>query len=154
MDTEIRDSTSPGEGRAGTHTLRGHTPGIQGEAGPGILLVLLPKTRDARAPPEPFPPALPEQTLQLARKQRFLMMGNVRECGASCPAAAEPCRHSWKAQREQHRQRLCGQRAGISAGIHSPIPSTCPLLRLSSLPPAGRGDRRHRGGRSPGLLLV
>lgn len=36
----------------------------------------------ARAPPESFPPAIPEQTLQLARKQRFLMMGNVR--------AAEP----------------------------------------------------------------
>lgn len=108
--------------------------------------------RAATSPPKSFPPAFPEQTLQLARKQRFLMMGNVRAAEPVVLLPRSPAgilgKHSraaqaaalWPAGRDQRWNSL-------------PIPSTCPLLRLSSLPPGG-GDRRHRGGRSPGLLLV
>lgn len=78
--------------RGGQGEVSGDTHlGSREKQGPGSAWCSCPKQGmpwgAAPAPPESFPPALPEQTLQLARKQRFLLMGNVR---AAEPVVALP----------------------------------------------------------------
>lgn len=146
--------TPPGERRA-RRGLGGHTPGIQGAAGPGTHSLFLPKTGmpwgAAAAPPESFPAALPEQTSQLARKQRFLLMGNVR---AAEPAVLLP--RSPAGILGKHGRSSTGS-GFVASGQGSALEFTPGSRHMPSAPapqPPSRGDRRHRGGRSPGLLLV
>lgn len=70
-----------------------------------------------------IPASYSQANLAAGKKTTLPYDGKCQGCGASCPAASEPCWHSWKAQQEQHRQQLCGQQAGISAGIHSQFPA-------------------------------
>lgn len=146
-------------GRGGQGGVSGDTHlGSREEQGQGCAWHSCPKQgmpwRAARAPPESFPPAIPEQTSQLARKQGFLLMGNVR---AAEPAVLLPPSPAG----------ILGKHSGSSTGSgfvasgqgsaleFTPSSQHMPSARLSSLPPClPGGDRRHRGGRSPGLLLV
>lgn len=148
--------TPPGERRA-RRDLGGHTPGIQGAAGPGTHSLFLPKTgmprgAAAAAPPESFPTALPEQTSQLARKQRFLLMGNVRAAEPVVLLPRSPAGILGKHGRSSTGSGFVASGQGSSALEFTPGSRHMPSAPAPQ--PPSRGDGRHRGGRSPGLLLV
>lgn len=116
--TEIRDSTPPRERRA-RRGLRGHAPGTQGAAGPGIL----PKNRSSSTS-RVIPNSYSRANLAAGKKTTLPSDGKCQGCRARAVLLLQsPAGILGKHGRSSTGSGFVAIGAGISAGIHSQFPA-------------------------------